>query len=222
MPEDWANPVPRGSLADHAFEAVRNALMRGQIPPGARLSLRPLSKRFGISATPMREALLRLESTGAVELNARGTAVVPHLTRAQLDEIRAIRLDLEGRTAIAAVERATGDGIAGLEQIQAGIVDAQQRGAYAEAIDLNTRFHIALCRLGGMPIMLDIVENLWVRCGPILSHLYDDGIPQWDPHPHSMVIDGLHARDAAAVRRAIEFDILNGGSGLLRHARGGA
>ena len=69
------------------------------------------------------------------------------------------------------------------------------------------------------PIVYDIVEGLWVRCGPILSHLYDAGLPDWEPHPHLRVIAALRDGDGEAARDAIREDIERGGHGLLVHVK---
>ena len=104
---DWAKPIERENLSDRAYTTIRNALMRGQLKPGERLRLRPLSERFGISLTPMREALLRLVFERAMTFDERGTVVVPSLTLAQLQEIRSIRMDLEGKAAASAAAHVT-------------------------------------------------------------------------------------------------------------------
>lgn len=213
----WAQPIAKESLADRAHIALRSALMRGQLKPGEKLLLRPTSQRFGVSATPMREALLRLVSVEALTLDGRGTVVVPTLTHAQLQEIRSIRLDLEGRAAATAAISAAPADIDALEAIHIDIARCHKSEAFHEAVDLNTQFHLTLCRIARLPILLDIVENLWVRCGPILSHLYDAGMPDWDPHPHLRVIGALRDGNAGAAREAIHWDIQNGGKGLDRH-----
>ncbi|GJE02950.1 GntR family transcriptional regulator [Methylobacterium isbiliense] len=221
-PADWVRPLVRENLGERAYADLRAALMRGQLRPRERLRLRPMSARFGISATPMREALLRLVSEKALALDARGSVVVPSLTLAELLEIRAIRIDLEGRAA------ATAATIAALEEIDAlaGIHDAisacHRTSDFARAVNLNTEFHLALCRLGRLPVLYDIVEMLWVRCGPILSHLYDGGLPDWEPHPHVRVIEALRRRDAAEARDAVREDIERGGQGLLVHVQSAA
>ncbi|OWU67398.1 GntR family transcriptional regulator [Roseovarius sp. 22II1-1F6A] len=215
---DWAQPIERESLSDRAYTAIRNALMRGQLRPGERMRLRPMSQRFGISMTPMREALLRLVFERAMVVDDRGTVTVPELTLAQLLEIRMIRMDLEGQAAAAAAQHATPAQIAALEKIQTDIAACHAAQSFDDAVHLNTEFHLALCRAGQLPITYDLVENLWARCGPILSHLYDAGVPDdWDPHPHDRIIDALKRGDAAAAEAGIRFDIEAGGQGLLDH-----
>ncbi|AYD03841.1 GntR family transcriptional regulator [Neorhizobium sp. NCHU2750] len=217
---DWAQPIVKENLSDRAYLGLRQALMRGQLKPGEMLRLRPMSVRFGISATPMREALLRLVSEKALTLDSRGTVMVPTLTLDQLLEIRAIRMDLEGRAAAAAANAATSDEIELLADIHLRISQCHVSKAFEKAIDLNTEFHLTLCRMGRLPIVYDIVETLWIRCGPILSHLYDAGLPDWEPHPHLRIVTALRNNDANAAQAAIRDDIEHGGKGLLMHATG--
>lgn len=223
-PADWVRPIVKENLSERAYTDLRAALMRGQLRPGERLRLRPMSLRFGISATPMREALLRLVSEKALTLDARNSVVVPKLTLDQLLEIRAIRTDLEGRAAATAATSATPGEIETLAAIHKEISECHVARAFARAVDLNTEFHLTFCRMARLPILYDIVEGLWVRCGPILSHLYDEGLPDWEPHPHLRLITALRDRDPDQARAACREDIERGGQGLLvyvREANGG-
>ncbi|NUU42606.1 GntR family transcriptional regulator [Tardiphaga robiniae] len=213
----WDSKLTKENLSELAYVALREALMRGNLLPGERLLLRPMSKRFGISATPMREAFLRLVSINALRLDARGTVYVPTLSRAELIEIRNIRMDLEGRGAAEAARIATATEIDALEAIHARISACHKTESFAEAVEYNTQFHVELCRMARLPILQDIIENLWVRCGPILSHLYDGGLPDWNPHPHENVLLTLRSRDPEGCRAAIQKDIENSGHGLLQY-----
>ncbi|WP_322100046.1 GntR family transcriptional regulator [Geminicoccus roseus] len=208
------------SLSDRAYQEIRTALMRSRLKPGERLLLRPLSIKLGLSATPVREALLRLVSEQALTLDERGTVVVPVLDRASMLEIRDLRVDLEGRAAARAATIAPEAEIRALEEIHGGIVAACDAGRFQTAVELNERFHFALCAMGRLPIVYQFVASLWMRCGPILSHLYDNGVMEWDVHPHVRIVEGLRRRDGAAVRRAVEEDIVRGGQELLLYVEG--
>lgn len=214
--DGWETPLPRENLGDRAYCAIRDALMAGQLKPGEKLLLRPLSQKFGISATPMREALLKLVSKEALSLDGRGTAVVPRLTAAQLKEIHAIRMMLEGYAASQAAQSASAEQIDMLAGIHDRLADAQSKRDFASAVHLNTEFHLYLCQISQCAITLEIVEALWMRCGPILSHLYDDGLPFPETHPHTIVLDALREQDSKAARAAIERDIKYGGRVLYK------
>lgn len=214
--------VSRESLSDRAYQEIRTALMRSRLKPGERLLLRPLSAQLGLSATPVREALLRLVSEQALVLDERGTVTVPVLDKASLLEIRDLRVDLEGRAAARAAEIRTEDEVAALERIHADIVAACAEGRFQTAVELNERFHFALCAMGRLPIVYQFVASLWMRCGPILSHLYDNGVMEWDVHPHVRIVDGLRRQDSHAVRQAVMEDIVRGGRELLLFVEGGS
>jgi DNA-binding GntR family transcriptional regulator len=214
--------VSRESLSDRAYQEIRTALMRSRLKPGERLLLRPLSAQLGLSATPVREALLRLVSEQALVLGERGTVKVPVLDKVSLLEIRDLRVDLEGRAAARAAEIRTDDEIAALERIHGGIVAACDSGRFQTAVELNERFHFALCAMGRLPIVYQFVASLWMRCGPILSHLYDNGVMEWDVHPHVRIVDGLRRQDSHAVRQAVMEDIVRGGRELLLFVEGGS
>lgn len=217
-PDAWPlSRVAKENLSDLAYREIRLALMRSQLKPRERLLLRPLSAKLGISATPVREALLRLVSEKALTLDARGTVVVPVLDRERLLEIRDLRVELEGRAGARAAEIATEEDIAVLEKIQDEITQCHTSEDFARALECNEQFHFAVCRMARLPVLYQIVETLWMRCGPILSHLYESGLPKWDVHPHLRVIEGIRRRDGEAVRHAIEEDIVRGGESLLLH-----
>ncbi len=215
----WARKISKENLSETAYHAIRAALMHAQLAPGTKLRLRQMAAQFGVSATPMREALIRLVNEKALQLDARGTAFVPELTLTELREIRGIRLMLEGDCAARAAERAGDPGADELQEIHAGIMAALEAEDFARAVNLNTEFHLCLCRLADQPVTYDIVESLWVRCGPILSRLYDEGVPGYEgEHPHLRLIRAIRAGESRAARAEIEADIRGLGAGLDRFA----
>lgn len=217
---NWIRPVQKQSLGEQAYQVLQTALMRGELKPGTILPLRPVAKSFGISPTPMREAMMRLIAEHALELDERSRVCVPHITRAVLMEIRSIREKLEGDAALTAATVASKEGIDELEAIHFAMISAQNMNNFSEAIGCNTQFHLKLCEIANQPVALALVFNLWMRCGPLLSHLYDAGIPpNWDPHPHERIVAALRASDGVEARNALIFDIRGNGEGLLAHVR---
>jgi DNA-binding GntR family transcriptional regulator len=158
-------------------------------------------------------------SERALSLDARGTVIEPRLTLDQFLEIRTIRMDLEGRASGRAAELASEAEISALAAIHDKIAQCHQSQDFVRAIGLNTRLHLELCRLGRMPVLLEIVESLCVRCGPLLSHLYDAGLPGWEPHSDLRVIAALRNRSADVAADAIRQDIEHGGRGALPDGR---
>lgn len=216
--DGWARPIVKQNLGDVAWRTIRGALMEGHLKPGEPLHLRPLSARFGISVTPMREALLRLVSANSLTMDDRGTVMVPALTRAEVQEIWEIRAMLEGRAAGFAAERATADEIAALSTLNDEIVAHVQARDFSAAVRANTRFHLALAGLARRPVLSEMIEGLWVRTGPLLWHAYDREAPRWTPAKHLTIIAALRARDAAAARAEVSAEILTGMQGFMTFA----
>lgn len=207
--------ISRDSLSERAYQEIRAALMLSRLKPGEKLLLRPLAARLGISATPVREALLRLVSEQALQMDERGTVVVPRIDRARFLEIRALRCTLEGQAGAAAASRAGAAEIAQLAAVHERLVEAEARQDYAAALQANEQFHFGLCRLAEMPVLLGLLEILWMQCGPLLSQLYAGGPQNQPQHGHLQALEGLRRRDGAMVRAAVLRDIEEGGRPLL-------
>jgi DNA-binding GntR family transcriptional regulator len=191
--------------------------MRSRFGPGEKLKLRVLAAELGVSATPIRAALARLVTEGALEQLDRRSVRVPVLTDARLREVVELRLDLEGKAASRAAERATAADVAALEAIHAGMSAARVEGRMEAMMRENERFHMSLCALAGMPVLLRLVEGLWLQCGPLNAVLKSVRfLHQPEEHPHHDVIRALRRGDGALARLAIQRDISVYADALLR------
>ncbi len=82
------------------------------------------------------------------------------------------------------------------------------------------KFHYTLYRAAEKPELLALIETIWLRNGPVLSMAYPHAPPTYPgPHQHLNVIAGLEARDPVRVKKAIQDDLIEGGTNLLRHLR---
>src|ERR1700749_2589424 len=93
-------------LHDLAHSQLREALLAGRFEPGASLTLRALAESFGVSITPVRDAVTRLVAQGVLQLGPRNSAIVPHLTASELKHFTVVRCALEGRAAREAANNA--------------------------------------------------------------------------------------------------------------------
>lgn len=210
-------PLGRSSLSQRAYEEIRAYLMRGRLKPGQRLVSRTLASELGISTTPVREALWRLASEQALELDQRNTVIVPVLTAARYEEIRDLRVELEGMAARRAAPAASTRDVAELATLHERHVAAETEHRFDEALEHNKQFHFALCRLSGLPTLTKMVETLWLQCGPVLNHFYAGSAGVWSrsQHPHLKVIGCLERSDGDGARAAIACDIVEGARPIL-------
>jgi DNA-binding GntR family transcriptional regulator len=158
-PPDSKDPIRVDSVVDLAYERIRDLVLGGELAPGARLGQVELAERFGISRTPVREALRRLAGEGLVEpISNRGFRVADLGLEAVLRRLE-VRTILEPEIARLAAERRSesdlvqlDDSIAREERAQDGIA----------AHDASRDFHVALARATGNEELVRVLESLWL------------------------------------------------------------
>jgi DNA-binding GntR family transcriptional regulator len=209
MQETLFQPVEReDTLAEKVHARLRGALVGGRLVPGQKLVHRQLAAELGVSPTPVREALLRLVSEGALELDARGIAWVPRLAPERYAEIMDLRVELEGRAAARAAGLATAAEVAALRRVHARLMQGRGSGDGAIVLAENERFHFGVVALARMPVLRRMVETLWTQAGPTISLLSRVPRPVApEGHPHDALLRALEARDAGAARGAVERDL---------------
>lgn len=210
-------PICGGRVAIRVHQWLRRELMRSRFRPGEKLKLRNLAEELGVSLTPVREALARLVSEGALEQLDHHSARVPVLSDERLREVCELRCDLEGKAAERAAELAKPEDADRLAEIHARMSEARVSGRLREMLVENERFHMGLCALARMPVLLRIVEGLWLQCGPLnASLLRMRFLHRPEEHPHHEVIRGIREGDGALARLAVQRDISVYSDALLR------
>jgi len=210
-------PVTRINLSTQVYETLRAALLEGRLRPRQRLKIRDLGQMLGVSETPVREAVMQLVRERALVLQTSRSLTVPRLSAVQYLELRRIRLELEGLAAAEATAHITPRTIAKLEKLNARLLKAEASGNASDAVRFNWHFHSLVYRNSGMLDLVNLIEGLWLRTGPLLTYQYPYAPPTYARrHRHLDVTDALRAGDAAAVRAAIQADIIEGGAGLVR------
>ncbi|CAM4090668.1 GntR family transcriptional regulator [Bordetella muralis] len=206
--------VQYDSMGDRVYKQVAGALIEGKLKPGDRLRIRELAAEIGTSVTPVRDAILRLVQDGALVMRSARDIRVAQVDLAQYLEIRDIRLELEGMAAARAAVSATDADIARLEALITVNEQALAAGDVAAAIRLNQRFHFEYCRLANMPVLLDILERLWLKMGPLIAQCYVQGGRDMIDG-HYALLGAMRQRDGQAARIAVQTDILQGGQSIL-------
>lgn len=207
--------VERLPLWDQAYAELRTALLGGRFGPGERILLREVAAELGISLTPVRDAVNRLIAEHVLERGSSGQgggAVVPRMDVERFEELLTIRCDLEGRAAARAAERAAPGDLGTLDDLLAemkALIRQQNLDAY---LDLHRRFHFELYALARMPILEGLIENIWLRCGPVLTYVIPDYVLlEKGSDLHTAALSALRARDADAAAAAIRQDIREAG-----------
>ena len=175
-----------------------------------------------MSTTPVREALRRLVSDGALEMLPNRSVRLPELTPGRLHELTKMRAALEGLAAQEAARLATGEEIGQLESIQLAMLAARDRGDVAERLRWNEAFHFTLYSAARMPRLMRTLDGLWMESGPYFNLLkpatdglgYTDGLTY-----HASAINAIRQGNGEAARAAIVLDIESAANALIAQLR---
>jgi DNA-binding GntR family transcriptional regulator len=206
-------------LKDQVYSILREAVSKMDIyatPEPPRLDERKLAKELGVSRTPVREALSRLEQEGFVRnIPRRGTFVV-RKTRREVIEVVCVWAALESMAARLATERASDEEIGRLRKMFATFDDEEARAHINEYSDTNIEFHQTLIGLSQCELIKALTGSLFLHMRGIRSralkdiehHRSDQSVID-----HMRIIEALEARDADRVERLVREHALS----LSRH-----
>ncbi|MGW5363425.1 GntR family transcriptional regulator [Actinopolymorpha pittospori] len=188
------------SLREEVANALRAALVAGQMRPGAVYSAPALAGRFNVSATPVREAMLDLAKEGLVEVVRNKGFRVTELSEKELDEITELRQLIEIPTVTRLAEGVPADAFERLRPLAQDIVDAARRGDLIDYVEADRRFHLDLLALAGNASLVDTVGELRKRARLYgLTQLAEHGRLLASAEEHLSLLDLLRSGDADAV-----------------------
>jgi DNA-binding GntR family transcriptional regulator len=190
--------------ADRLSDAIADCVLSGEFVPGQRLDEGMLAERYGVSRTPVREALRQLASTGLIEVKPRRGATVANATSAQLETLFGAMAEIEATCARLAAMSMTPMERRRLQSLQDGmaeIVERDDREAYAAA---NVGFHTQIYLGAHNEVLADIARGLRRRVAPYRrAQFRTDGRLSRSHAEHAAVVKALIACDAAAAHAAM-------------------
>jgi DNA-binding GntR family transcriptional regulator len=222
-------PVSRETVQERVYGELREALMRGRFVPGAPVTLRGLAEALGTSPMPIRAALQQLVAEQALIARPNRTVIVPLVTAARFDEIRRIRVALEGMLAEEAAAKIGGAALKRLAEFHDSMNAAVANEDVRRYLSQNQEFHFTIYRAAALPNALRMVENLWLQVGPLLNFLlagqgsrpgsyFNRRDGAFQKH-HRATLEALRRRDGAGARRGIADDINEAADVLLASAQ---
>ena len=200
--------APGERLVDTLHGTLADAILDGRIGAAGRLYPNELASRFGVSPTPVREALMRLAAEGVIHAVPRRGFHVRDLSADEVRELWQVRRGLETLAVELAVARlAAGEAdLAPLRAIERRLVALPPTVSMREHVELNGRFHEALIGLAGNRLLLTLFESIRLR---MVAALIKRGQTAWhhrlagDTAEHRAIVAALAARDADAARAAV-------------------
>jgi DNA-binding GntR family transcriptional regulator len=205
------------ALYQEVAERLRQRIFAHELTPGTWIDEQKLAEQYGISRTPLREALKVLASEGLVELKPRRGCYVTEISRRDLDDIFPLIALLEGRCTSDALRRAKPADIRNLREIHEQLEEAARDGRITAFFEANQAFHRRLQELADNRWMLSVIQDL--RKVLKLSRLHSlslEGRLQQSLDEHRAIMAALEAGDGAAAERAMHDHLLSGREALAR------
>jgi DNA-binding GntR family transcriptional regulator len=224
MPQELAGsvvvPALQGigtSVAQLAFVALRNAILAvDAYDPQAdlRLDEKSLAADLGVSRTPVREALARLEHEGLVEIRPRSGVRILRKTKEEIVEMIVAWAALESMAARLTCERASDKEIASLRKLFSKFEEGEVRFRLDEYSVANLRFHQRIIELGHSDLIASMADNLLIHVRAIRRHtIGETDRAERSIVDHMQIIEALEARDAELAEHLVRDHALN----LARH-----
>lgn len=206
----------RQSLRHQVAHALRAAMIAGDMRPGVLYSAPTLAARFGVSATPVREAMLDLASEGLVEAVRNKGFRITELSDQDLDQITQLRMLIEVPTVAELADRREGQLAERVEELRGSALELEklaERGDLIAYLEVDRRFHLGLLALSGNQHLVQVVGNLRARSRLYGLHaLAERGQLVSSAREHQQILDLVLAHD------------VEGAGGLMRrhisHVRG--
>lgn len=200
--------VPIGesqSLKARAYDALKSAIADMNIYDDnaeLRLDERDLSSRFGISRTPLREALAQLDQEGLVKVVARRGIFIVRKTKTEVLDMITAWAALESMAARLAADRATPDDIAELHQLTDPYCDVDRHmGEYSDA---NIRFHQAIIRTGGNQMIQSITDGLFMHVRAIRNRtIFEKDRAKRSIADHKAIVKAIEQRDGDLAEKLV-------------------
>ncbi|EQD83363.1 GntR family transcriptional regulator [Saccharopolyspora erythraea] len=192
---------PPQSRTAWVAERIREDVAAGTIQPGELIKQTVLAKRYGVSPTPVREALRMLEADGMIVYSTHKGATVREMTPETAADLYRLRAAVESVAAGMAVERMTSEGLQEIERQHAEVDRAVREGAApAELSRLNKQFHFSIYAQSS-PLVLQYVEALWVRFTPPATVWGSEDAAMALQCDHDAILKAVRKGDADAAAR---------------------
>jgi DNA-binding GntR family transcriptional regulator len=217
-------PVAHSPMHEMVYDRIREAFASGQVVPGQRIVIRDLARALGTSMMPVRDALRRLEAENAVVLTNGRTLAVPSLSAKDYEELCMIRVALESLAAQEAAKNITPAELKEVVRFADLGDEAAGAGDPAATSMYNRHFHWAVNAASHRPLLIRIIESLWLRVGPQISYSVQFDVQGGDVirsayHPHRQVIAALCNGDGASAATAMASDISRAGQIIVAHLK---
>ena len=211
-----AKPIQRDKLHDQVYDRLCTLLREGEFTPGQAVRVARVAEAFGVSAMPVREALTRLQAVGVLT-NVSGRSLgVPSLGYEELTDLRDVRLEVETLAVRLALANRDEGFVADLEKLLERLDTTERSGDVRGYVKTNYEFHLRLYRQSNSPVLIDIINTLWLRVSPHLYQLERENQYKVSNIHHRKIVRAIREDDEATATQELVLDISDAYEVLVR------
>lgn len=199
------------TAADQVFSEMVSDILTGMLRPRDQVSERDLVARYGVSRTPVREALKRMLERGFLEIGPKGIAQVLDVTSEDLEKLYELRLMLESEAADAIVANIDDATIAELQKINRQFGAAVRKRDLEEMLEVRSRFHATLMGAMNNRWLADVLVSLREKSYVVrYTHWQSVERARETVNLHEKMISALRVRDVTRYRALVTGQIRSG------------
>ena len=208
-------------MTEEVYEAIKERILRRELQSGERLIERRLASELGVSKTPVREALSRLEREGLLRLKPHCGAAVAHFDERQAADLLDLRELLEGFAAERAAARVDSRRLEALERLIAAAAEAVDAGDLDQYTDIDLKLHRLVREATGNEALCRVLSSIEDQIRLVMTASVGlEGRARESLAEHEALLAALARRDGPAARRAAERHIRRVREAILEHLRG--
>ena len=199
--------INKDKLNDQKFLDLCTMLREGEFKPGQAVPVSKITKAFGVSAMPVREALTQLLAIGVLD-NVSGRSVgVPALGVEGLKDLRNVRLEVESLATRWAVENQDQEFVNEMNSLLEKLENADQSNDIRAHIKANFEFHFRLYRQSKSQVLIEVINTLWLRVSPHLYHLEPGKDLKVSNDHHKKIVQYIMEKNSDAAIAELRGDI---------------
>ena len=197
------------SLANQAYTAIKKDILTCKLDPGSTIAQSQLAKQYVFSLTPVREALKRLEQEGYVQSIPRFGYLISAITLQDVEDLYDLRLVLEQSAVRMAIQRATDEQLAQIQEKATFTYKFKDRGSYLEFLEQNVNFHVSIALVSRNRKLAEMLANVLIE----MTRIFNLGLDLRDSaeemrNEHITLAAALVARNIQLAEQIVQDQIM--------------
>lgn len=189
---------------DIVYQMIRTDIERGLYLPGDKIVISRIARQCECSEIPVREALRRLESEKMITLVPNKGAVVSSVTKSYMEQLFAVKIELESLAAKLSVGKITLNQMKKLRTMVDGMTKSFDEGNLKQCSALNYKFHMTIYRASGNEVLVNYIDEMWNKWprGHYTGYVPDDWYI-YSNKQHGQMLDAIEAGDVETLEQLI-------------------